>query len=69
MDVKSGMDFDQAYDAAAAEGHQKAVDLLSDAAKNAQNPDEKTLATESLPVIQQHLQMAQALARQIDATN
>jgi hypothetical protein len=43
------------------QGHQKAVDLFQNYARNGDNPHLKQFAQNTLPVLQQHLQMAQSV--------
>ena len=57
---------DDGFDKAYAEGvgvsaHEDAVKLFEDASKNAKDPEVKQFATETLPILQQHLQMAKTL--------
>lgn len=55
--------FDAAYANNQVSAHQEAVKLFTDAANNAADTDIKAFAQETLPVLQQHLEMAQALAK------
>ncbi|TRM53439.1 DUF4142 domain-containing protein [Achromobacter sp. LC458] len=57
---------DDGFDKAYAEGvgvsaHEDAVKLFEDASKNAKDPEVKQFAAETLPILQQHLQMAKTL--------
>jgi putative membrane protein len=59
----SGQEFDQAYASDAVEDHQKAVGLFRDAAKNGKDKEVTELAAAMLPTLEEHLKMAQALAK------
>ena len=62
-----GEEFDQKYMAAMAEDHQKAVDLFQKQAEEGQDPDIKAFAEQTLPVIKEHLTMAQSMVQQAQA--
>ena len=62
-DVKPGKDFDQAYRELMVEGHQEAVSLFEDTAKDAKDPEVKAFATKMLPTLQHHKQQANALPK------
>jgi putative membrane protein len=58
-----GKEFDDAYiRTVGVEGHTKAVAAFQDEVNSGQNADLKKAAQKGLPTIQEHLQMAQALA-------
>lgn len=57
----SGKEFDTAFDRAQLEGHQQAVALFENYAKNGDNPDLKKWAAKTLPHLKQHLKMAEKL--------
>ncbi len=57
----SGAKFDAAYKADQVKGHEQAVRLFSDYAKNGDNADLKKWAQDTLPALQEHLKMARAL--------
>jgi len=61
---KQGRDFDQAYMRDMVTDHEKAVQLFTTAANNAQDADIKVFANKTLPILQEHLQMARQLAQQ-----
>jgi putative membrane protein len=61
--AKSGSDFDQAYIAAMVQGHQGAVQAFEQTSETAQNPALKTWATDTLPEIRMHLEMAEKIAK------
>ena len=62
-----GEAFDQKYMAAMAEDHQKAVDLFQKQAEEGQDPELKSFAEQTLPIIKEHLTMAQSLVQQAQA--
>ncbi|MCY1399401.1 hypothetical protein D3C76_640050 [compost metagenome] len=55
--------FDAAYANNQVNAHEEAVKLFKDAAENADDPEIKQFAQATLPVLQQHLEMAQQLAK------
>ena len=57
----NGAAFDRAYLQAAVSDHQQAIALFSREASSGQDPALKTLAQQTLPTLQQHLQLAQSL--------
>jgi len=60
---KSGKDFDDAYVSEfGVHGHADAELLFKDAANNAKDPDVKNFASNTLPVIEHHRDMANSLA-------
>lgn len=59
-----GKEFDQAYIAKVGlQGHQDAITAFKKEAAEGRNADLKQLAEQSLPVIEKHYEMAQALAK------
>ena len=54
-----GEEFDQKYMAAMAEEHQKAVDLFQKQAEEGEDPELKSFAEQTLPIIKEHLTQAQ----------
>jgi len=58
---KSGKDFDKAYADVMVKDHKDVVDMFKKASDDAKDPDLKSWATEKLPALQHHLEMAQAL--------
>ena len=60
----NGAAFDQAYAQAELRDHQETVALFQQEAASGQDPDLKAFAQQTLPTLQQHLQMAQALNTQ-----
>lgn len=61
----SGQEFDRAYIQAQLEGHQKMVDLFQQQSEQGQNPELKSFAEETLPTLQEHLDMAQQRMAQL----
>jgi len=61
LSAKSGKDFDKTYADTMADDHEKDAKEFEKASKNAQDPDLKAWAAKTLPVIQDHLKMAQAM--------
>jgi len=62
-----GQDFDKMYMQMQVMAHQKAVALFKSESQNAQDQQLKAFAEKTLPVIQQHAQMAQKIASQVGA--
>jgi putative membrane protein len=62
-----GEEFDQRYMAAMAEDHQKAVDLFQKQAEEGRDPELKSFAEQTLPIIKEHLTMAQSMVQQAQA--
>lgn len=60
----SGAQFDRAFATAMVQGHQQAVQLVRNAISQAQDEQFKSLLTDTLPVLQKHLQLAQQLQGQ-----
>jgi len=58
----SGAPFDRAYMAAMVKGHQDAILLFQNQARNGKDPDARAWAAKMLPGLQKHLRMAQQLA-------
>ncbi|SSW65052.1 DUF4142 domain-containing protein [Achromobacter agilis] len=60
--------FDKAYiDEIGVSAHQDAVKLFQEASNDVKDPDVKQFAIQTLPVLQQHLEMAQGLQQRADA--
>lgn len=60
--------FDKAYvDEIGVSAHQDAVKEFEEASNEAKDPDVKQFATQTLPVLQQHLEAAQALQQRFNA--
>jgi putative membrane protein len=58
-----GADFDRAYIRQMVEDHEKAVTLFSQQAQQGQDADLKAFAAQTLPTLQEHLNMAKQLAQ------
>ena len=58
---KTGSDFDSAYAAAQVDAHQKTLDALKAYAASGDNAQLKTFASEMVPTVTAHLNMAKAL--------
>lgn len=61
MGKLKGADFDKAYVKHMVEDHKEAVDLFTRASKEAKDAKLKAFAEKTLPVIKEHLEMAQKL--------
>lgn len=61
LKVKSGNDFDQAYDQTQVKAHQDAVALFEAYANRGDDPEFKSWAAKTLPHLTEHLSMAQKL--------
>ena len=59
----SGREFDQAYAREMVQDHEKAVSLFQDEAKNGKDKEVSQLAGSLLPTLEEHLKMAQGLAK------
>ena len=62
---KKGRDFDKAYVKLMVEDHKEDVDEFRKASQEASDPDIKAIAARMLPVLQMHLDSAQALQKRI----
>lgn len=60
-EVKDGTTFDQAYAASQVKTTQEAIEQIEKVAQNTDVPEIKAFAEETLPKLQNHLQMARAL--------
>jgi predicted outer membrane protein len=60
----SGAQFDRAFVSAMVQGHQQAIQQVRSALNQAQDAQFKSLLTDTLPVLQKHLQLAQQLQGQ-----
>jgi len=58
---KSGKDFDKAYVDAMVDGHEKAVKLFTDGAKNLKDSTLKAFAVSTLPTLKMHLDSIKAI--------
>jgi len=57
----SGTDFDRAVEKDAVRDHERDIQLYKQAANNLQDPELKAFAQQTLPILQQHLDMARQL--------
>lgn len=64
-----GAQFDKAFLKAQAKGHQKTVNLFKQQAQNAKDPDVKSYAQETLPKLEQHLEMARSAMKNNKGNN
>lgn len=55
LQKKSGKEFDKAYVDAMVDGHKKTLSLLQDEAKNGKDPELKSFASKTAPIVQHHL--------------
>jgi putative membrane protein len=60
-----GAQFDQAYIQQQVQAHQTAVDMFRNYAQSGDDAKLKQFASQTLPALQQHLQMAQELQRTV----
>lgn len=65
----SGTDFDHAYINAMVDGHTKAVTLFKKESQTATDSSVRTYASQTLPVVEEHLKLAHQAAVQIGATS
>jgi putative membrane protein len=61
----SGSQFDKSYMQDQVSEHRKTISLFEKEDKSGQNPELKTFATNTLPTLRRHLQMAQDVSAQI----
>ena len=69
MAAMSGAQFDQAFVGHMVKDHEKDVALFRAQAKDGKDQELKDLAAATLPTLEEHLKMAQALAGQVKASN
>ena len=65
LSSRSGKDFDKGYIKDMVEDHEKDVKEFEKASKEAQDPDLRSWASKTLPVIQDHLRMAKQIAAKL----
>ena len=63
---KSGADFEEAYSEFMVKDHKEDVDKFKKAAENAEDSDIKSWAAGKVPVLEQHLSMAESLEEDVD---
>jgi putative membrane protein len=61
----SGGDFDREFIAAQVKGHEEALQMYKDQAKNGANADLKAFAAKTIPTIEEHLRQAQELSKSL----
>jgi putative membrane protein len=66
LTTAKGKDFDRAFVRHMVKGHEEAIKMFEAQAKNATNNEVKTFATEALPTLREHLEMARKLDTQIN---
>jgi putative membrane protein len=68
LQQKSGEEFDRAYMDEMVKDHEEDVEKFRQYTESGQDPDLKSFAEESLPVLEEHLQLAQKTHEQITAS-
>jgi putative membrane protein len=64
---KSGKDFDKEYCDMMVDGHKKAIDKFEKASTDSVDPDIKMMATNMLPDLRKHLEMAEMCQKKCEA--
>lgn len=64
----SGMEFDRAFMRQMLNDHQKTIALFQRQAESGEDPELRQLAKQTLPVLQQHLELAQQIDSQMSGT-
>jgi putative membrane protein len=67
LQQKSGAEFDQSYMDDMVSDHQKDVDEFKQYVETGQDPDLKSFAEQTLPILEEHLQLAQETQQQVTA--
>jgi putative membrane protein len=67
LQQKSGQEFDQAYMDEMVSDHEEDVETFQEYAESGQDPDLTSFAEQTLPVLQEHLELAQQTQKQISA--
>ena len=62
LDKEAGADFDKAYAKAMVKDHKEDIDLFKKEASSGENADLKAFAQKTLPTLEEHLRMAEALS-------
>jgi putative membrane protein len=68
LSSKKGADFDRAYMAAMVKDHENDVAQFEKEADNGKDGEVRALASKALPTLRQHLQMAQDVAGEVEAS-
>ena len=66
LSKSSGADLDREFIAAQVKGHEEALQMYKDQAKNGQNADLKAFANKVVPTIEEHLRQARDLSKTLD---
>lgn len=66
LNEKSGNDFGKEYSSMMVKGHEKAIELFEKASTDCTDPDIKTWATATLPVLRTHLDRAMVCEKQCE---
>ncbi|KRD10245.1 hypothetical protein ASE21_11035 [Flavobacterium sp. Root901] len=66
LNEKSGLDFDKKFTDMMIDGHEKAIDKLQKAAKDAHDEDVRTWATNNIAGLTSHLEHAKMLKQNLD---
>jgi putative membrane protein len=66
LSKKQGVDFDKDYMDQMVRDHKKTIDLFEDTAKKSEVAEVKAFAQSTLPVLKQHLQLAEQLEDKVD---
>jgi putative membrane protein len=66
-DMKTGKDFDKEYCDMMVDGHKKAIDKFEKASTDSVDPDIKMMATNMLPDLRKHLEMAEMCQKKCEA--
>ncbi len=67
LEQKSGREFDQAYMDEMVSDHEEDVETFQEYAESGQDPDLTSFAEETLPVLEEHLELAKQTQKQISA--
>lgn len=66
-ELKTGKDFDKEYCDMMVDGHKKAIDKFEKASTDSVDPDIKMMATNMLPDLRKHLEMAEMCQKKCEA--
>lgn len=67
LQEKTGLDFDKKFAEMMVDGHQKAVDKMTDAAEDAADEEIRVWASNKIPTLTAHLEHAKSLKGKMDA--
>jgi putative membrane protein len=68
LENMSGAQFDREYIGQMVADHQKAVSMFEDKERNASDPATRSLASQQLPMLREHLRQAQEIQKNLPAT-